>query len=539
MVLRKHLLGARLTGAGQFGLDRILWLTFTRRRGAGSQQFHLTAELFGPRPNLILVQADGIIVDALRRIPAEKAARPALPGLNYQQPPLKHSLWDPFVDSEEQLVRSLQEHLADGKPPRRALGQVVAGLGPILARETELRCSPPAEGAAPNLAAALAAAVMSWSRILRQKGPQPTAAWKPDGHPAGLAVVPLTGHKQVKYEVRPFKSCGAAADALLGQSQAAQSLQRQITQLGQQLTKEVKRAQRLVKARQRDLQRGTQGQKWRLYADLLTANLWQWPDKNTLGREIRLPNLAEPDGAEIAIPLDPALTPNENAELYYQRYRRAQRTQRLAAAKLTEAERELDYLASLALHVEQAESEAELAELAAEWSSWQAARKSSPRRADENSAGKSKAGRRRQARARQTSASQPRRFRSPTGLPIFVGHNNRQNDRLTFGQAAPYDLWFHARNIPGAHVVVRLPHAQSPVDEETIQAAAMLAAYYSQGRHSSGVPVDWTRVKNVRKIPGARPGMVRYDGQQTLAVTPDANLVKRLAADNGENEPAE
>lgn len=113
-------------------------------------------------------------------------------------------------------------------------------------------------------------------------------------------------------------------------------------------------------------------------------------------------------------------------------------------------------------------------------------------------------------------------------MPIYVGRNNRQNDWLVFQKAASHDLWFHARGIPGAHVLVRLPHPGAEAGPDTIQDAAVLAAYYSQARDGSNVPVDWVPVKRVKKIPGQKPGMVRYEGHQTVRVTPDRELVEAL-----------
>lgn len=562
MVLRKHLLGARLIGWGQQGRDRAAWLAFTRRRGGRISELRLHAEFFGSTPRMVLTSTDGTVIDAMRRIAPADHKRPVWPGLPYTPPPAPSAPWDPYTATPSQLTGLLDGALAEGLPPWRAVVAVVAGAGPVLALETVHRAVPQDVGlgtADGVTASALAQAVLSWALPLRTTGPVAAGLYpqqpgqqhreqpcqkpqlQPLAQPAGqvgpgLAVVELTGHRRVGRQVETFADFSSAADAILSGAAAADNLARLRRPLAQAMAAAQKRAEKLVAARKKDLQRGHQADQWRLYADLLTANLWRWPGTASVGATITVPNLFATDEPPVTIPLRPALNPAQNAQQYYRRYRRAQRTVAQATTQLAKAEQELAYWASLQLHVEQAESDADLLALRAEWEEADRSHRRLGTRALARSRQRGlgrkqrrKAGDRRQTAAAGTSApDQPRRFRSREGLPIFVGRNNRQNERLTLQRAAPFDLWFHARGIPGAHVVVRLPNNKTVVGEETLADAALLAAYFSQARHSAGVPVDWVAVNKVKKIPGARPGMVRYQGHRTLTVTPDGERVAAL-----------
>lgn len=522
MVLRKHLLGLRLVDLGQAGLDRAAWFRFRGAREGRPVERVLQAEFFGPVPRLVLLDAGGTVIDALRRLDPEAHDRPAWPGMAYEPPPAAPGRWDPLTGDPEVLPPLLARALAEPMPPERAVTQTVAGVGPLLGRESVYRAlALDPDGADPGSLTArrLAQGVLAWALPLRREGPVPTVLWPqaPDG-PARprLTAVDLEGHRRAGETVRVYDTCGEAADAVLAGPEAAMDdMRRSLQQAAAQARRKV---QRLVTARRLDLSRGRRAEEWRRFADLLTANLWRWPGGRPVGHRVSVPDLESPEGPPVEIPLDPTLSPAKNAEVYYDRYRKARRTVDQASARLAEAEADLAYIDSFLLHLEQAETEAEVAALVQEW---EAAAKA---REGPKGKGRAKAPRRDQ----DPQAGEPRRFVSREGLPIYVGRNNKQNDWLVFQKAAPHDLWFHARGIPGAHVVVRLPHPGAEAGPDTIHDAAVLAAYYSQARNGANVPVDWVPVKRVKKIPGQKPGMVRYEGQRTLWVTPDPALVEAL-----------
>lgn len=527
MVLRKHLLGLRLVDMGQLGLDRAAWLRFQGHRDGRPVQRTLQAEFFGPSPRLVLLDADAKVIDALRRLDPAGHQRPAWPGLPYvPPPPAGAGRWDPLTGVPAVLPDLLARALQEGLPPERAVTQVVAGTGPVLGRESVYRAmaqNPGSNDAGSLGPDQLAQGVLAWALPLRREGPVPTVLWPvagEEGRPR-LTVVDLEGYRRAGKTVRVYAGCGEAADDLFagGQGAALEDLRRSLHQAA---AKARRKAQRLVAARRLDLARGRQAEGWRRFADLLTANLWRWPGSRPVGDQVSVPDLSDPEGPPVTIPLDPTLSPAKNAEVYYSRYRKARRTVEEAAARLAAAEGELAYIDSFLLHLAQAESEDEVAALAREWAPSTGGR---GKRARTNAKAKGKG---RTPAGGNEKPGEPRRFRSREGLPIYVGRNNRQNEWLIFKKAAPHDLWFHARGIPGAHVLVRLPHPGAAVGDETIHDAALLAAYFSQARDGANVPVDWVPVKQVKKIPGQQPGMVRYEGQRTVRVTPDPALVEAL-----------
>lgn len=248
-------------------------------------------------------------------------------------------------------------------------------------------------------------------------------------------------------------------------------------------------------------------EKYRRFGELLLANAYRIPAGTT---EVELEDWET--GAPVRIPLDPRFTPPKNAQVYFRRFAKAKKTLLAAREQAARDREELNYLESVGLALDAAEDLADLEEIKAELEKEGYLKNPEPNRAGNQ--------------AHQT-RSQPLTFYSSAGWTILVGRNNRQNDRLTLRQAKPEDLWFHAKDIPGAHVVVRCPEGKFP-PEETIYEAALLAAYYSRARHSSQVPVDYTHCRHVRKPAGARPGFVIYDHQRTVYVTPAEEKIKAL-----------
>jgi predicted ribosome quality control (RQC) complex YloA/Tae2 family protein len=243
--------------------------------------------------------------------------------------------------------------------------------------------------------------------------------------------------------------------------------------------------------------------KYRVYGDLLMANL---PVVQAGGKEVVLANLYAPDAAPLAIPLDPLLSPVANAKRHYVRYNKAKRAQQTLAGQLAECRTDLAYLDSVAVALDQAVRLEEIEEIRQELVQSGYLKEKSKRR--------------------PAPLSAPLAASAPDGAAILVGRNNRQNDLVTFKHAGPDDLWLHTKDIPGSHVILKTGGREpSP---EALAAAAMLAAYHSKARASATVPVDYTRRRHVRKPAGAKPGFVIYDHQKTIYVTPDEEAVKLL-----------
>ena len=246
----------------------------------------------------------------------------------------------------------------------------------------------------------------------------------------------------------------------------------------------------------------------RLYGDLITANLYRMERG---AARLTAQNYYDENGAELDIPLDPLLTPQQNAAKYYKRYTKAKTAEKHLREQIDKAIGERDYLESVQGEIALAQTEAEFAELRRELQETGYLRRS----------GKEKKGREKPIA--------PREFRSSSGLRILVGRSNVQNDALT-RKADKRDLWLHTQKIHGSHVI--LCTEDGAYDDESLHEAALLAAYYSQAQGGSNVPVDYTSVKYVKKPAGARPGMVVYETCRTLYVTPDEETIRRLDRKN-------
>jgi predicted ribosome quality control (RQC) complex YloA/Tae2 family protein len=254
--------------------------------------------------------------------------------------------------------------------------------------------------------------------------------------------------------------------------------------------------------------------------ELLTANLY----KLSPGlKEITVDDYTVPEYKPLTITLDPALSGIDNAQRYYKLYNKAKSTIKNTEPLLQAALEEMNYLQTLALSIDQAASNEELNEIHQELIDQEYI---SNRHRDKKSLAKKTSTKKKEPNKH----SLPHIYLSKTGKTIIVGRNNRQNDRMTWREAKPSDLWLHVKNIPGSHVIVPLNENEEFPDDDTLEDAAALAVYFSQARGSSQVPVDYTHVKQIKKPRGAKPGMVVYEQNWSLFITPVEKDIERLLA---------
>ena len=267
------------------------------------------------------------------------------------------------------------------------------------------------------------------------------------------------------------------------------------------------RIRRKLAAQEKELLDCRDRDKWRVYGELITANLYRM--ERGMSR-LTTQNYYDPDCADVDIPLDVRLSPQENAAKYFKKYTKAKTAEKYLTEQMEKGRAELMYLESVQQELALAESEQDFNDIRAELADGGYLRRGGN--------GKKAAFQR---------PSKPREFRSSAGLRILVGRNNRQNDRLTAKDAEKWDLWLHTQKIHGSHVILCTGGIEP--DEQSLLEAASLAAYFSQAQDSTKVPVDYTPVKFVKKPAGARPGMVVYTTYNTLLADPDAALVKKLS----------
>ena len=505
MLLRKHLVGARVLAIDQPDLERMVILTLQCADEFGEiSQKQLVLECMGRRSNLVLLDAQARIVECLRRVDADlSAARQLLPGLFYRLPtPLdKLSLLTQENDSIALARRGGEEEAAVDK----WVLDHYTGISPLIARELAFR----AGGATDVRFGALNGAQRE---TLAQEFADTASAIKEDRY---TPVILYRDGKPVDFTYRLIAQYGAETQvetredfsSLLDEFYDARERQELSARRGRELTHAASvahdRMARKAENLKRDYAATQKRDEFRLRGDLITANLYRMKGGE---RVLQAENYYEDGCPLIDIPLDPLLTPQQNAAKNYKQYNKLKTAEFHLREQIEKAENERAYLESVLQELAQAETEQEFNEIRRELQETNYLKKSSGKK-------------------EQKRAFAPRTFKTSGGFEVLVGRSNVQNDQLT-KKSDKRDYWFHTQHIHGSHVILRCA-GLTPGDED-LREAAMLAAYFSQAKESSGVPVDYCPVKFVKKPAGARPGMVTYDNYRTLYVTPEEGLAKKL-----------
>ena len=508
MLLRKHLMGGRILSVEQPHLERIVELRLEVLDELGDRkERRLILEAMGRRANLVLVDDQGRIVDCLRRVDGDMSAqRQLLPGLFYRLPPAMEKADPTALDGAEwlrQVEQAPGESLVD-----HWLLDTFGGWSPLVCREIAFRAvgrvDVTFDELGPQGRVRVGEAAEALLKTVRENNFTPTVI-SVEKRPKDFTFFPAEQYEEAG-ECTAYPTFSALMDRFYEQREN----QERIRQKGQDLIRSVTNARdrtaRKLANQQRELEATQDRERLRQFGDIITSNLHAMERGMAT---LRAMDFYDPDGGEVEIKLDPLLTPQQNAAKYYKEYNKAKTAEEMLTIQLEKGRRELDYLNSVLENITLAEGERDLQEIRQELADTGYLRRQIK--------GKDK-GRR--------LSPKPMEFRSTAGLRISVGKNNMQNDLLTCKQAFKSDIWFHTQKIHGSHVILWTGGAQP--DLQSLNEAACLAAWFSQGRESGKVPVDYTPVKYVKKPAGARPGMVVYTTYETAWVTPDESLVKRL-----------
>ena len=504
MLLRKHLVGARVADITQPPLERLVRLELDSADDFGRPGHRtLVLEAMGRRSNLILLDEEGRVIDCLRRVDAEmSAARQVLPGLFYLPPASQGRL--PVTEETEAGFR---EKLAAAAPERTIdafLLDSYFGVSPLIARELSFLAAGETDGRlfglGPEGERRLWNELERLTADIRENRFTPVGL-KRNGEPLDFSYRPIhqygTAAEQVVYD-----SFSALMDDFYAQRERAERLRQRGADLTRAATTARDRLRRKLAAQEKEYAQTQERDQLRLYGELITANLYRMERGQ---RVLEAENYYDPAGGTVSVPLDPLLTPQQNAAKYYKRYNKAKTAEKYLREQMDIARRDLEYLESVLEELERAESDQDFSDIREELRQAGFLRK--------------------QGKKQISRPAKPLEFRTSAGLRVLVGRSNRQNDRLTH-DADRRDLWLHTQKIHGAHVILCTGGREA--DETSVREAAGLAAWYSQGKRSANVPVDCTAVKNVKKPAGARPGMVTYTNFRTLYVTPEEAEVCRL-----------
>lgn len=511
MLMRKHLGSAKLLEIRQVGLDRILHLIFETRNEMGDLiELTVAIEIMGRHSNIILIDENGRVIDSIKRIDdTMSSVRPILPGVRYTLPPAQDKL-DLITSTPEQI----EQRLIEGKdtPLSKALLAAVQGVSPIVCREVanyvfvgdDRVISEMTPDHFDRLRFFLSRVIL----MARDYTGTPTSVIDSRKKPMDFSFLDIHQYGGSMF-TRTYDSYSQLLDDFYTQRDNIQRMRHRSSDLLKVLANTADRIARKLSLQQKELADCSDRKTWKIYGDLISANLYSIQKGD---RTARLINFYDEAQSEVVIPLDPRKTPAQNAQKYYGEYRKADTAEKKLRELIEEGQQEAVYIDSVFDALTRAQTNDELTAIRAELAEQGYLRK-------KGSAAK---------KGKEPKLA-PKRYRSDDGFTILVGRNNVQNDQLTLKEARGRDYWFHTKNIPGSHTIVVSDGQEVP--DSTLHQAAILAAVNSKAAESSQVPVDYTLIKNVKKPRGAKPGMVIYVSYQTAYVTPDLELEKRLAID--------
>ena len=499
MLMRKQLTGARITEIRQVGGDRIVHVDADAVNEMGDHVLRrLVLEIMGRHSNLLLLDENGRILEATRHVnPEMSRVRQIQPGMDYLPPPPQDKL-NPETLTGEELYDRLRP-LGEGKLSR-ALADAVTGLSRASSEELACRVLQGGE----EWPGDLKDACMRIADLLRRLPEMADARvlFRENGETEDVFPFPYFSRRTDAQ--RSYRTLSEALEAYFGTRDARERLNQRSASMIRMLKGQLERCQRKLAIQTEELSSAERMEEYRRMGEAINANLYML--KKGM-QEATLPDWNDPDGGTITVPLDIRLTPGQNAQKYFKKYQKARSAREIAAQQRDMTLSEMDYLEGMLLDVDKCVGESELEEIRQELVRTGYMKKTTNRR-----------------QQRQLPQSRPYRYLSEDGIVILVGKNAAQNDRITLS-ARPDEMWLHAKDMPGSHVIVC---HEGEIPRETMKQAALLAAWYSKGQRSSLVPVDYTARRYVKKPSGAAPGRVIYTHQKTAYMTPDEEEIRRI-----------
>ena len=506
MLLRKRLSGAKLVEVRQPGLERLLYLDFDAANELGDKvRLSLVIEIMGKYSNIILVDGQGKIVDALKRVDEEMSSqRLVQPGLAYELPPAQNKPC--MLECQPEEIVEAIVHQPKNQSLNKGILNALQGLSPVVCREIEHQVGRGQELFTRDLTQEQRERLRFFLERLfttvRDTAGEPYMVTKIKGKPMEFSFLNIVQYGTLA-SVSRWEDFSSLLDEFYEERDRQDRMRVKAQDLLRLLANASERLSRKINLQRGELARSEDREHLRVCGDLINANLYRiergsaFADLENFYDENRL----------MRVKLDPALNATQNAQKYYKEYRKAKTAQQVLGEQIAQAEQELLYVDSVFDCLSRAQSESELNEI----------------RQELREEGYLKAVR---DKRKPPAPLAPLEFVSSEGFRILVGRNNRQNDKLTLKQANNNDIWLHTKNIPGSHTII-VTGGRQPGDA-TLKEAAMLAAYHSRAKDSSQVPVDYTQVRYVSKPQGAKPGMVIYVHYQTLFVTPHHELTEKL-----------
>ena len=505
MLLRKHLNGGKILSVTQPGLERIIHFHIEHLNEMGDIcEKVLIVELMGKHSNIIFCQPDMTIIDSIKHISANvSSVREVLPGRTYFIAETQHKLNPLDVDQEAFLTQVLSQPLSVSK----AIYSTITGISPLIAEEICFRASIDS-GVSTKALSELEQLHLykTFERLtedIREHRYLPNIV-SDEGTPVEFSSTRLTCYGELQEET--FDSISDVLQYYYAARNAATRIRQRSSDLRRIVTTALDRCRKKYALQERQLKDTEKKDKYRIYGEMI----------NTYGYSLEtgakvLDCINYYTNEEIHVPLDPQLTPHENSVKYFERYNKLKRTFDALSVQIQETKDELEHLDSISTALDIAVVEDDLVQLKEELIQYGYIKR--------HYSGK-------KGNKKVKINSKPFHYISSDGFHMYVGKNNFQNEELTFKIASGNDWWFHAKGIPGSHVIVKTEGKDLP--DRTFEEAGRLAAYYSKGRNAEKVEIDYVQKKQVKKTPGGKPGFVIYHTNYSLLIEPKIDQIQSV-----------
>ena len=504
MLLRKHLGGGRITAVTQPSLERILRFEIEHLDEMGDLcRKYLIAELMGKHSNLIFCREDGTILDSIKHVSlAVSSVREVLPGRTYFIPHTQDKL-DPLTASPAEMIEAV---CAKPAPLGKAIYTSLTGFSPAMAEELCHRSF--LESARPAAALENRERDMLQHQLLRLmesiKGEDFTPRIYYNGkEPAEFSAVPLTMYEDL--DAQSFEDMSGLLESYYAVKNTLTRIHQKSADLRRVVQTALERTRKKYDLQLKQLQDTEKREKYKVWGELIHTYGYGVPEG---ARSMQALNYYTNE--EITIPLDSTLTAQENAKRYFDKYGKLKRTFEAVTKLLEETRNEIEHLESIQTALDMALTEEDLAPVREELVEYGYIRRKSGR----NSGKKPKL------------SSRPYHYLSSDGFEFYVGKNNFQNDELTFQFASGNDWWFHAKGVPGSHVILKSEGRELP--DRAFEEAGRLAAYYSKNRGGDKVEIDYVEKKHVKKPGGGKPGFVVYYTNYSLVIDSDISALRQV-----------
>nr|WP_027871054.1 NFACT RNA binding domain-containing protein [[Eubacterium] cellulosolvens] len=504
MLLRKHLSGGLLKAVTQPGLERVLSFHIEHRNELGDlMEYRLILELMGKHSNLILVNDENNIIDSIKRISFNvSSVREVLPGRAYFIPQTQNK-FDPLAVTEDEFAEAV---CSRELPLFKALYTSLTGFSPVIAEELCMRAGIDADAAANALTEPERLHLYhTFQRLIedvRAEKYTPNIVYK-DEEPFEYASLELSQFPNLKRET--FDSISALIEHYYAEKELRTRIRQRSTDLRKIVNTALERNGRTLSLQEKQMHDTEKREKYRIYGELL----------NTYGYSLapgakELETINYYTNEPVTVPLDPLLSAAENAKHYFARYNKLKRTAEALTERILGTKSDIEHLESISASLDIARDEADLQEIRDELADFGYLKHKGPN------------GKKKKEKAR------PLHYVSSDGFDIYVGKNNYQNEQVTFKIGSSNDMWFHANDLPGSHVLVKSDGREIP--DSTYEEAGRLAAFYSKAKTTPKVEIDYTLRKNLHKGSGGRPGFVVYHTNYSMMSRPDIHDIRE--ADN-------